>query len=268
MSPDLTARQLRELEYHEQHAAAHRADLERSISLDVVKSGRRRWWNAYWETYRLLRQHDLKGRRVLVLGCGNGKDVIRIAALGAEAYGCDLSSDLIEIAKKHAARAGLAAQFGVMPAERLTYPDSFFDAVFFMDILHHVDIPATMQEIRRVLKPGALVIGDELYTHSCLQRIRESGLVARHLYPRMVRLIYGTDRPYITADEHKIDEREFGIVAGHMTGVRRVYFDAVVRRVLPDRAVLAKADRLLLRLIGPLGWYLAGRIVFAGRLAK
>jgi len=42
----------------------------------------------------------------------------------------------------------------VTPAERLTYSDNVFDAVFFMDILHHVDIPATMKEIRRVLNPA------------------------------------------------------------------------------------------------------------------
>jgi len=47
----------------------------------------------------LLRHHDLCGKWVLILGCGNGQDVVRIAAMGAEAYGCDLLADLVEIAK-------------------------------------------------------------------------------------------------------------------------------------------------------------------------
>jgi hypothetical protein len=119
-----------------------------------------------------------------------------------------------------------------------------------------------------MLKPGALVIGDELYTHSSLQRFRESGPIARWLYPRMVRFIYGTDTPYITEDEHKIDEREFALIADGLTDLRCSYFGAVAGRVLPDWTWLAKADRMFMRTIGPLGRWLGGRVIFVGLMRK
>lgn len=56
-----------------------------------------------------------------------------------------------------------------------------------------------------MLKSGGKVIAIERYTHSLMQRIRESRLVSSLLYHRIVRFIYGTDKPYITEDEHKIN---------------------------------------------------------------
>jgi len=38
--------------------------------------------------------------------------------------------------------------------------------------------------------------------------IRQSRLVRESIYPRMVRRIYGTEKPYITVDERKLDQRD------------------------------------------------------------
>ncbi len=118
---------------------------------------------------------------------------------------------LLEITRQRAARMAVTGiNLKVMPAESLTYPDNFFDLVYFNDILHHVNIPAAVAETQRVLKPGGKMIANELYTHSILQKVRESRLVTSFFYPRMIRFIYGTDKPYITQDEHKINEHELG----------------------------------------------------------
>lgn len=263
---ELTSRQQRELDYHRDHAERHEAALRQPVGFKIVKSRERRWYNAYWETYRLVLSAGLTSKRVLVVGCGAGTDAIRLAAIGAEAFGCDLSPDLISIATERAKAAGLPVDFRVMPAERLDYADRYFDAVLFVDILHHVDIPKTMQEIRRVLKPGALVIGDELYTHTAMQRVRASRLVTHGLYPRMVRFIYGTDRPYITEDERKIDEREFASITDDLRELRCDYFSLIAGRLVPDWIWACKLDRLILMAVGSIGRFLAGRVVFMGRV--
>jgi 2-polyprenyl-3-methyl-5-hydroxy-6-metoxy-1,4-benzoquinol methylase len=223
----LTARQQRELDYHRERARERADIVDEAIGTDIIASSVRRPWNAYWTLYDRLLAADLAGKRVLVLGCGFGEDAIRLGLMGAIVSASDLSPGSIEIARERAARLGLSRMtFDVMTAEATTYPDDHFDAVVFVDILHHVDIPAAIREVRRVLKPGGMIIGDELYTHSSLQRVRESRLVEKLAYPLMQRWIYGPDKPYITADEHKIDEREFAVVTDAMAMCDIDYFGA------------------------------------------
>ncbi len=269
-SMTLTARQQRELDYHRDHAAAAAAEAAlRPVAEDIIVSAERRPWNAYWSMYDRLLACDLAGREVLVLGCGFGDDAIRIARLGARVSACDLSPESLAIAEARAQREGTGIAFAAMPAEALSYADNSFDLVVFVDILHHVDIRATMAEVARVLKPGALVIGDELYTHTRLQRIRESRAVQGLLYPAMRGWIYGGETPYITEDEHKIDEHEFALVTERLTGLETDWFNILEGRLYPSRMVpAARIERALMRPLARLAPFLAGRVVFSGRLVK
>lgn len=269
MTIALTARQQRELEYHRQHAATYPGAALRPVADDIIVSTARRPWNAYWSMYDRLLAADLAGKAVLVLGCGFGDDAIRIARLGAHVSACDLSPEALHIARERARRAGVMIAFDAMPAEALTYPDSSFDAVVFVDILHHVDIAATMTEVARVLKPGACVIGDELYTHTRLQRIRESAPVQRLLYPLMRGWIYGGKTPYITEDEHKIDEHEFALVTARLAKLETAWFNILEGRLYPTRLIWAsRVEQAMMRPMAALAPVLAGRVVFSGRLAK
>lgn len=265
----LTARQQRELEYHREHAATYAEEALLGVDDDVIVSRQRRPWNAYWSMYDRLLAADLAGKAVLVLGCGFGDDAIRIAKLGARVSACDLSPESLDIAKERARRAGVTIAFDAMPAEAMTYAADSFDAAVFVDILHHVDIAAAMGEIARVLKPGAQMIGDELYTHTRLQSVRESAAVRQVLYPLMRRWIYGDDTPYITEDEHKIDEHEFALVTARLKGLETDWFNVLEGRLYPSRLMWAsRAERTAMRPLASLAPYLAGRVVFTGRLAK
>lgn len=265
----LTPRQQRELEYHREHAATYAHEVSLPVADDVIVSTERRPWNAYWSMYDRLLAANLAGKAVLVLGCGFGDDAIRLARMGARVFACDLSPDSLDIARARALRAGAAIDFEPMPAEAMTYASDSFDAVVFVDILHHVDIAATMAEVARVLKPGAHVIGDELYTHSRLQRIRESAAVQRLLYPLMRGWIYGGDTPYITEDEHKIDEHEFALVTARLKAFETDWFNVLEGRLYPSRLVwVSRIERALMRPLAVLAPVLAGRVVFSGRLAK
>lgn len=269
MSDTLTDRQRREIEYHRDRAQEHRDRAQQPVSLDVVTNSSRRWWNAYWSTYDILRNMDLAGKRVLVPGCGFGEDAIRISSLGAEVYAFDLSPDTIEICKARAKNHNIdSVQFDVMPSEKMKYDDNFFDLVFCLDILHHVDIPKTVAEFQRVAKPGARIVGDELYTHGAVERLlRKNALVDKVIYPRMVKYIYGSDKPYITEDEHKIDHIEFLVIENIMKRCRVGYYNFLVGRLLPENSVLvSKIDRIFIRSLGGLGKFFAGRLVFNGVL--
>jgi SAM-dependent methyltransferase len=52
--------------------------------------------------------------------------------------------------------------FVVSPAETLPYTDETFDLVYLPDVVHHLDIPAAMREVQRALKPGGVVLEQEM----------------------------------------------------------------------------------------------------------
>lgn len=267
---ELTERQRRELEYHRQHAGEHWKVLEAPFSWDVLNRPGRRWWNAYWTMFACLEGLDLVGKRVLVVGCGFGDDALRLAKLGASVSAFDLSPESLEIAAALAARENLAIDFREMPAERLEYADSTFDCVVARDILHHVDIPAAMTELVRVAKPDARIVVNEIYSHSITDRIRHSAIVERFLYPRMRAFVYGSDQVYITEDERKLTERDIQVIKAHLGASDfSGYFNFIVARLVPDRFEwVARVDRVLLRVLGPLGALLGGRILFNARVRK
>jgi SAM-dependent methyltransferase len=263
---DLTARQRNEFAYHAQHASRFAAERPPTEE-ELLRNPRRKWWNHYWAAYALLVGHGLSGKSVLVPGCGTGVDAINCVRLGASVTAIDLSPHMLELAIAAAAREPVAVKFLQMPAESLEFAEGTFDVVFIRDLLHHCNIPACMDEVVRVARDGALIVIDELYTHSALQRLR-NGPIGRSAYGRLRPVIYAGGEPYITPDERKIDERELDIVLGRIRAPRVDFFNVVVNRFCSDADNFEKADRLLTRGIGPLGRILAGRVLVSGRIQR
>ena len=265
--PPLTARQQSEYEFHRAHSEACRDLIDEPVASDILSSPSRRPWNAYWSMYDRIISANPAGKRVLVPGSGFGEDAIRLAMLGARVSAFDLSPESVDIARERAARAGYPdIEFAVMPAEAMaSYGDNIFDMVVFVDILHHVDIPSTIPEIVRVMKPGGMIVGDELYTHSTLQKVRESALVTKFAYPRLQRWIYDDHTPYITPEEHKIDEHELGIVLRAIDAPRVEFFGVAEGRLFPSRMVWAsKIDKAIMRISRSAARRLGSRVVFSG----
>ncbi|HEV2139558.1 MAG TPA: methyltransferase domain-containing protein [Candidatus Dormibacteraeota bacterium] len=78
-----------------------------------------------WGGERLVR-----GRRVLDLGCGDGRFALGVAHLAASMEGLDPDPEAIAAAKKSARKARVQnVHFAVGAAQRLPYPDKAFDVV-------------------------------------------------------------------------------------------------------------------------------------------
>jgi len=257
----LTPRQSREVEYH-----AHHADLLRDqpALYEVLSRRKSKWWNHYWVAHAKLLAENIAGKKLLVPGCGQGTDAIVAAKLGARVSAFDISLEMLELASRRASDANAAIDLGVMPAERLSYQDSTFDVVYVRDVLHHCDVAQSIAELRRVSKDHALVVVDELYTHSLLQRMRTAGL-GRWLYRGIRPIIYGK-KAYITEDERKLDERDLSVLVEALSEVRIEYFNVVVNRFVPGWDAAEMADRVLMKCLP--GRIVAGRFVLTGRIRK
>lgn len=97
----------------------------------------------------------LAGKRVLDLGCGEGRFVRKLSALGAHVVGLDPTRGLLA----HARTMSPAVPFVLGDAERLPFVDACFDAVIAYLVL--IDIPdfrAAIHEVARVLRPSGLLI--------------------------------------------------------------------------------------------------------------
>lgn len=103
----------------------------------------------------------VRGRKVLDYCCGTGKMSLVLAELNAaQVVGIDISAESVSSAAEIAAGRGFSdrTQFFVMDAEKTEFPDSSFDVIVCIGVLHHLDIAAAYMEIARLLKPGGVVL--------------------------------------------------------------------------------------------------------------
>jgi ubiquinone/menaquinone biosynthesis C-methylase UbiE len=107
------------------------------------------------------------GERVLDVGCGPGRlAMLAGIAVGpaGEACGIDPAPEMVELARRKAAQAGVTVRFEVGVIETLPYPPDHFDVVLSSLMLHHLPDELKrrgLAEIHRVLKPaGRLVAVD------------------------------------------------------------------------------------------------------------
>lgn len=98
---------------------------------------------------------------VLEIGCGVGLTSCFLAQeFGCRVMSIDLSPEMVEWARKRAARKGLEGicQFRVADAQQLPFDDATFDALLCESVLAFVpDKAKAMSEYRRALKPGGYV---------------------------------------------------------------------------------------------------------------
>jgi len=110
------------------------------------------------EDFRLL--GDLKGKRVLELGCGTAQRCIAFARQGATAIGVDFSAELIGAAKRLCEREGVRVELRQSDLADLAFlrADSV-DLVFSAYALSYGrDVERVFRQAHRVLKVGASLV--------------------------------------------------------------------------------------------------------------
>ncbi|HAU1698503.1 TPA: bifunctional 2-polyprenyl-6-hydroxyphenol methylase/3-demethylubiquinol 3-O-methyltransferase UbiG [Legionella pneumophila] len=125
------------------------------------------WWdtNGHLRTlhdingarFEFISEHiNLKGLRVLDVGCGGGILCESMAKAGAYVSGLDAEPEAIQVAKEHAHKNQLQIDYFCNPIEE--YEDQGFDVITCMELLEHVQNPElVLQHCKRLLKPNGLL---------------------------------------------------------------------------------------------------------------
>jgi ubiquinone/menaquinone biosynthesis C-methylase UbiE len=110
---------------------------------------------------QILSQGPVRGKRVLEVGAGSGRDSIALASEGAISFILDYSMASLETARRVAQRHGARPHLIRADALRLPFKDGTFDVLFHQGLLEHFRDPMPLlNENVRALKPEALLLVD------------------------------------------------------------------------------------------------------------
>jgi len=113
---------------------------------DTLRPPDAAWWDAF---AALVDLGDLRGRRVLDVGCGTGRLAAALAdEARAKVWGIDASGEMVAVARE-TVPAGVGVRRG--DAERLPFRDGWFDRVVMSLVIHLLDRPSALAEARRVV---------------------------------------------------------------------------------------------------------------------
>lgn len=114
----------------------------------------------YSDTMQALTAEPVAGRKVLDYGCGPADFGLWLATEGAEVTLLDLSPAAIELGLRRARASGVVVRGIAADASQLNMlGDGEFDVVFACAALHHtLKYPGALQELARIMKPGARLV--------------------------------------------------------------------------------------------------------------
>ena len=152
-------------------SAAHTANVD-PAELAKFAALAHRWWDPAGEFKPLHEINplrlgwieriagDLRGKRVVDIGCGGGILSEAMAAKGAQVMGIDLADKALGVARLHKLESGTNVEYRLVAAETLAAESpAAFDVVTCMEMLEHVPGPASIvAAAAKLAKPGGVVV--------------------------------------------------------------------------------------------------------------
>ncbi len=142
---------------------------------------------------------DLKVDSVLDIGTGTGDFIaaLKEVFLSAQLTGIDPNTNSLNEAKQKYPEVN----FVEMGGENLSFEDNSFDVASISMALHHLpDISKTLNEMRRVVKPGGWIIVNELFSDN-LSPAQEVHKMYHHFRSSVDRLIGVSHNPTFKKSE-------------------------------------------------------------------
>lgn len=138
------------------------------------------------DDYAYAQLGDVRGKRILNLGCGDGQQAIRLALKGAYVIAIDISFGMVNVTQQRIKQTGLAEQAhsAQMSAEYLAFVNQSFDLIFGHSVLHHTDLSITRAELVRLLRPrmDSAIFLEPLDHNPILNLFRHAHSLAAHTH--------------------------------------------------------------------------------------
>ena len=99
---------------------------------------------------------NLKGQKILDVGCGPGRDAKYFSEHGLEVTGIDLTSNFVKMASQNVPNA----KFIQMDMRNLDFPENTFDGIWACASFLHIpkdEAKNTLLGFRKILKPAGLI---------------------------------------------------------------------------------------------------------------
>ncbi|ART70619.1 methyltransferase type 11 [Mycobacterium dioxanotrophicus] len=138
--------------------------IERAAMNNPIRAAHQHHREAAW--FRRLAGGGLAGKHVLEVGCGRGvgAEVILDRLGAAQVSAFDLDETMVELARRRL--HGRPVSLSVGDACDIAQPAQSMDAVVDFGIIHHVpDWPQAIAEMARVMRPGGLLLFEEVPRH-------------------------------------------------------------------------------------------------------
>ena len=165
--------------------------------------------NAIFNRYRIAQNYIKVKDKVLDIACGYGYGSALLSERAAYVIGGDYSTQVIETAKKNYFKDNLS--FKTEDITSISFPNNSFDVVVSIETICHVDENLCLSELKRILKPGGILIissHQNLHGHIPIvpwhlqeYSLEEFKLVLTKYNFEIIK-IYGEKLGVITEDEH------------------------------------------------------------------
>jgi len=136
---------------------------------------------------------NVKGKKILDIGCGGGVDLKIFEQKGAKVYGLDPSKVMVEVCKK---KVKNPENIKVGEYEKIPFPNKSFNIVFGRFSLHYLNkFDKAYKEISRVLAPKGvlfLIVSHPVFdlTYLLEKKHRNSKIISICLYNNKVKITF------------------------------------------------------------------------------